>query len=200
MKKLLLSLLCCILLCLQLVPCFAAINNIQIEKNEDGSYFIIGDEPILSNPLPPDENDTAGPPTVPPPGDSSIQESGNQNSLIQVLKKIINAILRLLGRINNQSEVTKSKYIYYYSSDSKLVWSGELTGEFLYSGSSVQCIDASFSFTSYDSNWKLDDYNCKEQNATASVTFSVVQKSLGVKLQTITKTLTLTCDTNGKVT
>lgn len=200
MKRFLIFILCFVLFCVWVVPCFAATNNMQIEQNEDGSFFITVDEPLCSVPDIDQDNTQQKPPTTETPGASEAQGSGNLNSLIKLLKKIITALLRMVGQINNQNNVTKTKYIYYYSADSELLWSGELTGEFLYSSSSVQCIDASFSFTSYDSNWKLDAHTCATQNATASVTFSVVQKSLGVKLQTITKTLTLTCDTNGKVT
>ncbi len=208
MKRFLVFILCFVLVCVSVVPCFSATNNMQIEQNEDGSFFIIIDEIIY------DEDYDAGiqpegtitPDEIPPttPNDSMVSESGGMNSLIQLLQKIINALLRMIGQLKNQKEVTKTannkKYIYYYSADSELLWLAQLTGEFAYTSTTAWCTNAAFDFRSFDSNWQLDDYTCKEQNATASVTFSVVQKSLGVKLQTITKTMTLTCDTNGKVT
>ncbi len=208
MKRFLIFILCFVLFCVSVVPCFAATNNMQIEQNEDGSFFIIIDEINFTD----SDDDLQVPPTVQPdeippttPNDSTVSElGGGMNSLMQILQKIIAALRRMLGLLNNQKEATKTasntKYIYYYSANSELLWHAQLTGEFAYTSTSAWCTNAAFDFRSLDSNWQLDDYTCKEQNATASVTFSVVQKSLGVKLQTITKTLTLTCDTNGKVT
>ncbi len=194
MKRVMIAFLCFMMICMQLLPCFALTNDRQIEENQDGSFFVISSEPLASAPpIDPDSNETA-------PGISANPEDGAINSLISLFKKIINALMQLIGRLSNQTQVTKTKYIYYYSSDSKLIWSGELTGQFMYSDSSARCMDASFSFMSYDGNWKLDDYTCSANAATASVVFSVVHKSLGVKLQTITKTITLTCDTDGNVT
>ena len=200
MKRLLIFILCFVLFCVSVVPCFAATNNMQIEQNEDGSFFIIIDEIIY------DENYDAGiqPEGTITPNGAGSSELSSMDSLIQLFQKIINYLKRMLGMLNNQKEATKTanntKYIYYYSADSELLWHAQLTGEFAYTSTTAWCTNAAFDFRSLDSNWKLDDYTCKEQNATASVTFSVVQKSLGVKLQTITKTLTLTCDTNGRVT
>ncbi|MBR3953930.1 MAG: hypothetical protein IKJ63_00450 [Clostridia bacterium] len=190
MKRIFISFLCCALLCLQIIPCVAAASGMQTEKNEDGSFFIISDKPLSSAVAPPDfENQIVpGAPTV-----------SNMSAIIKLFRSIIEKLLHLFRQLQGKEEVTKTKYIYYYSSDSKLLWSGKLTGEFMYSSSSAQCLNASFDFETYDSNWKLDDYTCSTKNATASVTFSVVQKSLGVKLQTIEKTITLTCDTNGNV-
>lgn len=202
MKKIYIFILCCCLILLHLFPCLAATDESRKEVTQDGSYFIISDTPLHTDF---DSPDTPGDPdnnaTAPgSPDDSVIQETENGNSLLQLLKKIINALLRIFGRMTNQTELTKTKYLYYYSSDSQLLWSALLTGEFMYSSSSVRCMDAVFSFTSYDRNWKLIDYSCKSNNATASATFSVAHTSLGVHLQTIEKTLTLTCDTNGNVT
>jgi len=198
MKRIFISFLCCVLICLQILPCFAAASDVQMETNEDGSFFIITEEP-LSSAEPPNIDDSFPPGDGIKPEGSVNPEISGMNALLEMFKKIIEAFRRLIAQLSNQKSVTKTKYIYYYSADSELLWSGELTGEFQYSSSSVNCIDASFFFKAYDKNWKLDKYSCTKNGNTASVTFSVVQISLGVKLQTIEKTITLTCDTNGNV-
>ena len=202
MKRALIAVICCVFVCLQLVPCFAINSGLQIETNEDGSCFVISNEPLSSftpgdEAIPGTPGDSA--PGITSQGGNGLLNESELNALTRLFQKIINALIRLIGKINNQHDVTKTKYIYYYSSENILLWSGELTGEFLYSSSSAKCIDSTFLFTSYDNNWQLDDYACTKNGATASVTFFVVQKSLGVKLQTITKTISLTCDNNGNV-
>ncbi|MBQ6864867.1 MAG: hypothetical protein IJO14_11585 [Clostridia bacterium] len=192
MKRFLISFLCCILVCLQVLPCFASADNTKTEINEDGSFFVIRDTPLDPADLPPGFEGSL------PPGSSEI--NGNTNALIRFFKIIIEKLMQLIRQLQGKEEVTKSKYIYYYSSDSKLLWCAKLTGRFLLSSDSAECIDVAFDFESYDSNWSISDYNCKKDAATAQVTFYVVQKSLGVKLQTIEKTLQLTCDKNGNVT
>lgn len=197
MKRIFISFLCCVLICLQILPCFAAASDVQMETNEDGSFFIITEEPLASA-EPPDVDIEHPGDSIKPEGPANPEISG-MNALLEMFKKIIEAFRRLIAQLSNQKSVTKTKYIYYYSADSELLWSGELTGEFQYSSSSVNCIDAYFDFTTYDSNWKLADYVCTAKNATATLTVWVEQCSLGVKLQTIEKTISLTCDTNGNV-
>ena len=206
MKRILTATLCCVIIFLQAGPCFAVGSGVQIEENADGSFFLITDTSIFENT---DIDQQLKPQT--PPVDESIGSTGgitpngtasgesSANALFEIFQKIINALMRIIGQLRNQQSVTETKYIYYFSADSQLLWSGELTAEFLYSSSSVKCIDASFVFKSYDNNWKLDEYACTKSGNTASVTFAVVQKSLGVKLQTVTKTISMTCDTDGKV-
>lgn len=198
MKRILTAALCCVIVCLQLLPCFSAESGMQVERNEDGSFFIISEEPLTSS-NPPDIDDSFSQDDGIKPEGSVNPEISGMNALLEMFKKIIETFRQLIALLNNQKSVTKTKFLYYYSADSQLLWSGELTGEFLYSSSSVNCIDASFFFKAYDKNWKLDKYSCTENGNTASVTFSVVQKSLGVNLQTITKTISLTCDTEGNI-
>lgn len=190
MKRLFISILCYILICSYIVPCLASASGTQIETNADGSFIVISNEPPDFSVYPPNFGDETAPETP---------QLNSMGSIIELLKSFIDKLINLFRQLQGKEEITKSKYIYYYSADSKLLWLGKLTGQFLYSSDSVSCIDASFAFESYDSNWKLDTYNCSTKNATAEVRFSVVQKSLGVKLQTINKSLSLTCDTNGNV-
>lgn len=192
MKRILIVFLCCVLGFMLILPCFA-VSAPQTQVNEDGSYFVVCDEPRYPDVIDPDHD--SDPPTAGAPEISSMSK------IIQLLKSFIEKIMQLLARFKGEpmQEVTKTKYIYYYSAESKLLWSGKLTGVFAYSASGARCKDASFAFDSYDGNWSLSGYNCTKNGATASVTFGVVQRSLGVKLQTIEKTLTMTCDTSGNV-
>lgn len=186
MKRIVSIILCIVMLFLSAFPAYAVTADMQTEQNEDGSYFVITNEPLSS--------------TLPLPGTPGETEKHEMNVILALFKNLITKLMRLIYRMSGQKDVTKTKYVYYYSSDKTLLWSATVTGEFVYSASSAKCIRADYGFETYDSNWKLNDCICAEQANTATATFYVEHHSLGVKLQTIEKTVTLTCDTNGNVT
>lgn len=201
MKRFLACTLCCLLVCLQMVPCFGASSatDAQIEVNEDGSFFIIcedlRDVDIPGIPEVDEEatdTESSGP-------SSGITSNGNINFFIKLFNEIINTLKKLLSQFTVQKKVTKTKYVYYFSSTSQLLWYGTLNADFIYSDSYAKCVNAKADFKTYDDNWNLENAVCTYESATASATFFVEQRSLGVKLQIIEKTLTLTCDTNGNV-
>ncbi len=186
MKRIVSIILCSVLLFLSAFPAYAVTADMQTEQNEDGSYFVITNEPLSS--------------ALPVPGTPGETEKHEMNVILALFKNLITKLMRLFYQMAGQKNITKAKYIYYYSSDSTLLWQGKLSGEFVYSNSSAKCIRADFDFESYDSNWELKDHTCTAASDSATVTFYVAHHSLGVKLQTIEKTVTLSCDTNGNVT
>ncbi|MBQ7597503.1 MAG: hypothetical protein IJU56_02875 [Clostridia bacterium] len=95
--------------------------------------------------------------------------------------------------------MTESKHYSYYDNNSNLDWRASITATFSYNGTSASCTDVSKSTTIYDSAWKCTSSSCSKSGATATGNFTFKRYVLLVPVQTVNKTLTLTCDANGNV-
>ena len=83
------------------------------------------------------------------------------------------------------------------SSDEKL-WSVTVTGTFSYvKGSSVKCTASSVSTAVYNSTWKITDKASSKSGNKSTATAEAKHYVLFLPVETITKTVTLTCNTNG---
>ena len=96
--------------------------------------------------------------------------------------------------------VTKTKKYSYYDSSNNLCWYVTLSGTFTYNGTSANCSNASIAYHIYKNSWSLTSANSSRSGATATGNFTFKNYVLGVPIQTVNKTLTLTCDKNGNIT
>lgn len=96
---------------------------------------------------------------------------------------------------------TKSghKVYSYESSSGKTLWTITITGTFSYTGSSSKCIKSEISTTCPASNWKLSEKKAYTSGASAKATASFKQYKKDVYLQTITRTVTISCNKSGKL-
>ncbi len=94
---------------------------------------------------------------------------------------------------------TGNKVYTHYDSDDSSNWKAVLTGTFTYTGSSASCTASRVNVTIYDSSWYVvsEDAQKSENKATASVTMG--QKALGVTVNKVPVSLTLSCDANGNL-
>ncbi len=107
--------------------------------------------------------------------------------------KIKNAVL--LAKTKN---ITKSKTANYYNASHTLLWSITLTGTFSYGNGSAKCTHANISTTSHNSCWKFSSKNCNTHGNQAIGSTTIKHYSVsGVLIDTVSKTLTLTCSSNG---
>lgn len=176
MKRIISILLALTLFTVQLMPFVNAYDTAQTEHFDDGSYTVIGFNEHIEH----DENES----TL-----SFIDR------LINAIKKIINFIL---GKSDNKATEAE-KYIHYYDKNGVRLWSVYLKGTFTYNGKSVSCTDASARYDIYDNDWKMIYCNCEKNKAAAKADFEFRQYKLGVPLKVIEKTISLTCDENGKI-
>ena len=95
------------------------------------------------------------------------------------------------------TSTTKSKTSTYYSKSNSKLWDVKVTGTFTYGNGSAKCTSSTVSSTSYNKNWKITNKSASKSNASASAsaTGNLYQDSIIV--QSIVKTVTLTCDKNG---
>lgn len=93
-----------------------------------------------------------------------------------------------------------SKTIYCNDSNGNVLWSLQIAATFRYTGSSSTCTSAKAVATSNSSYWKVATPSCSRSGnkATAS-TVGKKYSSKGVLLQTVTKSVTISCSANGTI-
>ena len=95
--------------------------------------------------------------------------------------------------------VTKSKTVNYYSSSNNIIWYVKVTGSFKYGNGTASCLSSNVSAGSNYSNWKISNKTSSKSGSTAKASATAKQYSAsGVLINTISKSVTLTCDSNGK--
>lgn len=97
------------------------------------------------------------------------------------------------------STKTGKKTYTVYNNDSEVAAQFVLTGTYTYNGNTSSCTGASYSTSVYDDNWKFTSASTSKLGAVASGQFTVKHYSLSVNNQTVSKTITLTCDAKGNL-
>lgn len=101
----------------------------------------------------------------------------------------------------NALKATKLGSISYshYNASNVLLWKVTLDATFSYNGSTATCISATPSYTIYNSLWKVTKATASHSGNTATGSFTAKRYTLGIPVETINKTLTLTCSPNGTI-
>lgn len=141
----------------------------QTEYFEDGSYITVG---------------TA---------------SAVENEIANIFAKILEFFRKLIEFFTGNKTVSKTKYASYYDKNGNLLWSVFLEAEFSYNGKTSYCKEAGAYYETYDSDWEITSSGYSTDGNTATADFTAQQTKLGVKLKTVNKTLTLTCDKDGNI-
>lgn len=170
MKKLISVILCFIMLFPLCSFCFSTASEIKTEYLEDGSYF-----------------------------ESGFGEINEEAEPLGIFAKLMEFFRKLVEFFTGKKTVSRTKYLNYYSSDGRLLWSAYLEAEFSYTKNKAECTEADFRCEIYDSDWKLNSQEMSRMGNKATAVFSVKQYKLAVPLTTIEKELTLVCDTKGNV-
>ena len=98
------------------------------------------------------------------------------------------------------SSLTKSKTSTYYDSKGKAAWSVTVTGTFTYGNGTSKCISSSVSAQSYNNSvWVIASSSSSKSGNITYATASSDQFLSGQYLQTITRPVSLTCNSNGQV-
>jgi hypothetical protein len=95
---------------------------------------------------------------------------------------------------------TRTKEFVFYDSDDIELWSASITATFTYNGTTSSCTSVSKSTTIYKSSWKCTASSCSKSGATATGNFTFKRYVTLIPVQTVNKTLSLTCDKNGNIT
>lgn len=92
-----------------------------------------------------------------------------------------------------------SKTAYYKNSSGVVQWYVRVTGEFTYNGTSSTCTSSVASAPSNVAAWKIASKSASKSGNSATAKATAKCYSNGVVVNTITKSVTLTCDKNGNL-
>ncbi|MCR4717074.1 MAG: hypothetical protein K5656_07830 [Lachnospiraceae bacterium] len=103
----------------------------------------------------------------------------------------------------NQTKATNaksgSKTVEYKNSKGKTLWYVKVSGSYTYNGSSASCTSASVYATSNDSNWNISNKKSHKSSNTAYASATGTLKQQGITIQTINKSVSLSCSKDGKL-
>lgn len=108
-----------------------------------------------------------------------------------------------ISQTRSSTTLTLRKTITYYNSKNVAQCALTLEAKFLVNqGSSVSCTSTTYQSASYDNNWSVEDVTTSANNsstAQASGTASgkFIKRVLGIKINTVNTSVTITCDKNG---
>ena len=94
---------------------------------------------------------------------------------------------------------TGKKTYSYYDANDNLEWKAVLSATFTYTGSTSTCTNATCTTTVYNSNWYEYSKSTTRNGGTATTNLVMGRKLLGVTVSKFSRTLTLTCDSNGNL-
>lgn len=95
------------------------------------------------------------------------------------------------------STKTGSKRSDYYNEDSEIMWSTTLTATFSYSGTSATCTASNITYTVNASNWRIISAVATKSGNMAIGDVTAKKYFLGVPIETVERTVTLTCSPTG---
>lgn len=93
--------------------------------------------------------------------------------------------------------VTKSKYARYYHKNS-VQWYIKVTGTFTYGSGTSKCTSSSVSAKSSADGWKIVNSSASKSKNTASATATAKHYYNNSVIDTVTRTVKLTCSSTGK--
>lgn len=98
---------------------------------------------------------------------------------------------------SNSSSCSGKKTSTYFSSSGEKLWAITVTGTFTYTGSSATCTKVSSAKTSYSSSWKVSSISSTKKGNTASATATGTHYKNSTAIESVTRTVTLTCSKTG---
>ncbi len=87
----------------------------------------------------------------------------------------------------------------YKSSTGKTIWSVTVKGYFSYNGKGSSCLSSSVSTSCPNSHWKIANSSSNKSGATATASATAKKYLDGKYIQSVTRTVKLTCNKSGKL-
>jgi hypothetical protein len=94
--------------------------------------------------------------------------------------------------------VSKSKTAHYYSSSNVEQWYVKVSGSFTYGNGSAVCNSASVIANPKNKDWKVSNKTSRKSGNSATASATGKRYKNNVLLETVTKSVTLTCSPTGK--
>lgn len=133
---------------------------------------------------------------------ASAYEDNQNNVFVEYLNDGSYIITNTVKITNNSRAYTKQGYrtATYYNSNDVVQWTYTLNATFSYNpGVSSTCTSVSDSYSISNDNWYIDSHSCWKSGNTAYGTVTMKHKLLGVTTQTVTRDISLSCDSYGNL-
>ncbi len=136
-----------------------------------------------------------------------LASSGQENISIEYLDDGSYFITIIQDELSNTDAIvcasaktttTKSKTTYYKNSSGTTMWYVKVTGTFTYGSGTSICKKATVTAASKNSAWTVSNKSAKAYGNKAKATATGKRHFNGVVVDTITKSVILTCSTTGK--
>ena len=107
------------------------------------------------------------------------------------------AIITIQTEYRTRGTRSGTKNYSYYNSGNELQWTVTLKASFNYTGTSANCISSSTTYSVSNSAWQITKATASYSGSTATGEFTAKKYFLNIPVQTVNKTLTLTCSPTG---
>ncbi len=111
-------------------------------------------------------------------------------------EEIVDSDISILSTVNTKKG---SKTYTYYNNEGKKLWYVEVIGTFSYGNNSSKCTNSTVIAKSNDSAWKIYSKSASKSKNIATATVTAKRYIGAVLLNTINKSISLTCSPTGKL-
>lgn len=128
----------------------------------------------------------------------NVKASANQNTIVTIEKHngyIVETTISEEINFTRASQKSGTKTVNYYNGNT-LLWSVSVRGTFNY-GQSSSCISSIVNAYSNDSNWKITNSSSWKSSNTAYASANGTRYFIGISMQTISRTVSLSCSSSG---
>lgn len=131
--------------------------------------------------------------------DSICTEYLNYGSYFITIIETVSDSSSLASTTNTResSTVTKSKTSIYYGNNGDKLWSIKVTGSFTYGNGSAKCNSVTPTGTSFVDDWKVSNISGSKSGASATASATGKQYYNNTVINTVNKSVTLTCSPAG---
>ncbi len=90
-----------------------------------------------------------------------------------------------------------SKKLTYKNDQDEIQWTATITGIFTYTGSNSTCTSSSITYSITNTKWKITSATASKSYNKATGNVTAKRYALGIPVQTVEETITLTCSATG---
>lgn len=133
----------------------------------------------------------------------AVENIDNENTVIEYLEDGSCFITTITVVEENSTYATNTKTftktISYKDEDGIVCWKATLTATFRYTGSSATCTESDVTYTVSNSKWKITSATASKSGNTATADVTAKRYTLGIPVETLNRTITMTCRANGTI-
>lgn len=133
----------------------------------------------------------------------AVENIDNENTVIEYLEDGSCFITTITVVEENSTYATNTKTftktVSYKDEDGIVCWKATLTATFRYTGSSATCTESDVTYTVSNSKWKITSATASKSGNTATADITAKRYTLGIPVETLNRTITMTCSANGTI-